>query len=94
MTLRQNVGPRERYVRFAAGAAALVAAASFPRAGWRWLLAVFGVSNVVAGALRHCPTHTLLGTDNTKGRELLHFAKAGRLGRRINRLQRRVGATV
>ncbi len=32
-----------------------------------------GLANVVTGALRYCPTNSLLGIDHTRGREFLHL---------------------
>jgi len=94
MKIITNVGPHERYIRYAVGAASLLAALT-PRLGrWRWLLGALGVMNVVTATTRYCPTNRLVGIDNTKGRELVHFARSRRFGRRLNRLQRHLGATM
>lgn len=94
MHLSSNVGPRERWIRVGLGVAALLAAAS-PRMGrWRWLFGAIGVTNVATAALTYCPTNALLGIDNTRGREVMHFDRSRKLGRRINRWQRHVGATL
>ncbi len=94
MRIKINVGPRERLIRYGVGISALLAALSPRVGGWRWLLGAIGVANVVTAATRYCPTNTLLGVDNTRGHELLHFTKARSFGPRLNRLQRRLGATV
>ncbi len=76
------------------GVIALLGALS-PRFGrWRWLLAAVGVANVATARARYCPVNALAGIDNTKGRELVHFTKGRRVGRRLNRLQHRLGATL
>lgn len=94
MRLKKNVGARERQARIGLGVAALVAALS-PRFGrGRWLLAAVGLVSVATGRARYCPINQLAGIDNSKGRELIHFAKSRRVGRRLNRLQHRLGATL
>ena len=91
-----NVGPREQLVRMAVGAAALTAALCVPRLGaWRAVLAAAGVAKMATAVTRYCPLSELLGIDNTRGTELVHFDdNDGGVRERINEVQRRVGATV
>jgi hypothetical protein len=92
-TPSKNVGRRERKIRLAIGSLALLAALRSRGGATRWLLGGLGLANVVMGSIRYCPTNALLGIDNTRGKEMLHFRAGGR-GRKLNRWQRRVGATV
>ena len=93
MKIRENVGPRERVARASVGIAALMAAGSRRVGAWRWPLLLLGLANVVTAAMRSCPVNTLLGIDNTRGREWIHFSRSRRLGRRLDRWQRHIGAT-
>jgi hypothetical protein len=96
---RENVGPRERLFRIAAGSAAVTAALLWPRGGaWRWLLGTWGVANIMTGLTRYCPSNHLLGIDNTRGEELVHFEPSpngarAQVSRRLNEVQRRLGLT-
>ncbi len=93
--MKQNVGPRERMVRVGTGSLALLLAALSPRLGrWRWLVGGLGLMNLATAWARACPTNALLGIDNTRGKELLHFVRSRALGRKLNRWQRRIGATM
>ncbi len=98
--MTRNVGPRETLLRMAVGSIALgtaIFARSLGRRS-RWLLGAFSVVNFATAFTRACPGNALLGIDNTRGKELVHFRRSpgfrGRLGRRANQFQRRVGATV
>jgi hypothetical protein len=97
--MKENVGPREQTFRIITGVAAAAAAIALPRlGGWRWPLGIWGVANVTVAIMRYCPSNALLGIDNTKGDEFLHFDESlqdvrGRVGHRLNELQHRVGAT-
>jgi hypothetical protein len=97
--MKKNVGPREQLLRIGIGSAALTAALVQPRlGGWRWGLGIAGVMELGTGLLRWCPISALLGIDNTRGEELVHFDESledirGRAGQRINQLQRRMGAS-
>ena len=94
-----NVGRREQLFRIAIGSAALVGAAVLPQLRrWRWILGVWGLANIGSAITRYCPSNQLTGIDNTRGNELVHFNESlhdfrGRIGHRLNRLQRRIGAT-
>lgn len=97
--MKANVGRRERLARIGFGVAMLAWAARARTAPpWRrWLLGVLGVANVATAVTRYCPSNALLGVDNTRGDELVHFVtsrrrRRGRLGRRLNKLQRRLHA--
>ena len=91
-----NVGPREQLVRIAAGAVALTAALCLPRLGaWRALLVAAGLMKIATAVTRYCPVSALVGIDNTRGTELVHFDdNEGGVRERMNEMQRRVGATV
>ncbi len=96
--MKQNVGPREQIFRISVGSLAIGAALFFPKlGGWRWLLAGWGVANLTTGITRYCPSNQLTGIDNTAGDERVHFDESlgdvrGRIGRRLNKLQQRIGA--
>ena len=97
--MKQNVGPREQLFRIGIGSVALAGAALLPRLRrWRWLLGAWGLANIASAVTRYCPSNQLTGIDNTQGNELVHFNEylhdfRGRIGRRLNRLQRRIAAT-
>jgi hypothetical protein len=80
--MKANVGPRERMARIGMGA--LMLALAFRRRSWA--LAAMGVVNLATAATRYCPGNSLLGIDNTRGKEWVHFAS-----RRLNKMQRRAG---
>jgi hypothetical protein len=98
--MKHNVGPREQLFRIGIGFAVLVGAALMPKLRrLRWLLGAWGLANIASGVTRYCPSNQLTGIDNTKGDELMHFDESlhdfrGRLGQQLNRLQRRIGATL
>jgi hypothetical protein len=91
-----NVGPREQLVRMAVGAAALTAALCLPRLGaWRAVLAAAGLMKIATAVTRYCPVSALVGIDNTRGTELVHFDdNEGGVRERLNEMQHRVGATI
>lgn len=97
--MKANVGPNEQVFRIAVGCAAITAAVVFPRIGrWRWLIGSWGAANLTTALTRYCPSNQLTGIDNTRGNEFLHFDESladarGRVGRKLNRWQQRVGAT-
>lgn len=96
--MKANVGPHEQMLRIGAGSAALSAAILLPRLGkWRFLLGAWGAANMATAVTRYCPSNALFGIDNTQGREVMHFDESlddirGRVGRKLNDLQHRVGA--
>ena len=98
--MKQNVGPRERLFRIAIGSVALTSVALMPKLRrWRWLIAGWGLANIASGLTRYCPSNQLTGIDNAEGNEFVHFNDSlhdfrGRIGHQLNRLQRRIGATV
>ena len=98
--MKHNVGPREQLLRIGIGSAALVGAALLPKLRrWRWPLAAWGLANITTAVTRYCPSNALTGIDNTKGKEFVHFNESlhgvrGRVGHRLNQLQRHIGATV
>jgi hypothetical protein len=98
-SMKQNVGPRERLFRICIGSVALIGAALVPKLrSWRWLLGTWGLANIATALTRYCPSNQLTGIDNTKGDEFVHFDESlrgfrGRIGRRLNELQHRIGAT-
>ena len=100
MRLRTNVGRREQMLRIGTGAIVLMLALrSRQSASRRLLLAAWGVASVATALTRWCPSNALLGIDNSRGHELVHFVgsrrtRRGRLGKRLNRLQHRWGATL
>ncbi len=94
-----NVGRNESKVRILLGVACLGAACTVERlGGWRWLLAASGAAELITGLTRYCPVNQALGIDNTQGDELVHFREdsgyGGTFGRRMNRLQQRIGFNV
>jgi hypothetical protein len=97
--MKQNVGPREQLFRIGIGFVALAGVAFLPQLRrWRWMLAAWGLANIASAVTRYCPSNQLTGIDNTRGDELVHFNESlrdfrGRVGRRLNRLQRRISAT-
>jgi hypothetical protein len=98
--MKHNVGPGEQLFRIGIGSAALVVAVLLPKLHrWRWLLGAWGLANITTAVTRYCPSNELVGIDNTQGSELVHFDESlrgfrGRVGQRLNRLQRRIRATV
>ena len=96
--MKSNVGPREQLFRICIGSAALAAAALIPKLRrWRWMLGTWGLANIATGITRYCPSNQLTGIDNAKGSEFVHFDESlrdfrGRMGHRLNRFQRRIGA--
>ena len=98
--MKQNVGPREQLFRITVGSAALISVALLPKLrGWRWLLATWGLANITTALTRYCPSNQLTGINNTEGKEFVHFDESlddfrGRVGHRLNQLQRRIGAMV
>lgn len=97
--MKANVGPHEQVFRITVGCAAMAAALLFPQLRrWRWIFGAWGLANMATGMTRYCPSNQLSGIDNTKGTEFVHFDSSlgdirGRFGSRLNRWQRRVGAT-
>jgi hypothetical protein len=97
--MKQNVGPREQLFRIGIGFVAVAGAAFLPQLRrWRWMLGAWGLANIATGVTRYCPSNQLTAIDNTKGNELVHFNESlhdfrGRIARRLNRFQRRMGAT-
>ena len=97
--MKSNVGPRERVFRISVGSIAVAGAALLPQLrGWRWLLGAWGLANITTALTRYCPSNQLTGVDNTKGNEFVHFDDSlrdfrGRVGRRLNEFQHRIGAT-
>jgi hypothetical protein len=97
--MKANVGTHEAMFRIGIGAAAVTAGLLAPRLGnWRWLLRAWGAANLTVAYTRYCPSNALSGVDTTQGDELMHFDESlpdirGRVGRSLNKLQHRIGAT-
>jgi hypothetical protein len=86
--------------RITIGCAAVTAAPlSSKLGGWRWLLGAWGLANIATAVTRYCPSNQLTGIDNTAGDEFVHFDESlhdlcGRMGKWLNELQQRIGATM
>ena len=66
--MHQNVGPTERVIRLAIGAAAGAAALAVPRGWQRSALCGMSTAGFLTGLTRYCPLNAAIGIDRASDR--------------------------